>query len=39
VSALSTGILNWTVDSTYSLKTNLHRLAVALADLLRPGAT
>ena len=39
VSALSTGILNWTVDSTYSLQTNLHQLAVALADLLRTGAT
>lgn len=39
VSALSTGILNWTVDGTYSLRTNLHQLAVALADLLRPGAT
>jgi AcrR family transcriptional regulator len=38
VSALSTGIVNWTVDSTYSLKTNLHDLAVALADLLKVSA-
>jgi AcrR family transcriptional regulator len=36
VSALSAGIVNWTLDSTYSLTTNLHQLAVALADLLRP---
>jgi AcrR family transcriptional regulator len=38
VSALSTGIVNWTVDSTYSLRTNLHDLAVALADLLKVSA-
>lgn len=38
VSALSTGIVNWTVDGTYSLKTNLHDLAVALADLLKVSA-
>jgi AcrR family transcriptional regulator len=35
VGALSGGILNWTVDATYSLETNLHNLGVALADLLR----
>ena len=35
VSALSTGILNWATEPTYSLKANLHDLAVALADLLR----
>jgi AcrR family transcriptional regulator len=35
VGALSGGILNWTVDRTYSLETNLHNLAVALAELLR----
>jgi AcrR family transcriptional regulator len=34
VGALSGGILNWTVDGTYSLHTNLHNLGVALADLL-----
>jgi AcrR family transcriptional regulator len=35
VGALSGGIVNWTVDRTYSLETNLHNLGVALADLLR----
>lgn len=34
VGALSGGILNWTVDRTYSLETNLHNLGVALAELL-----
>ncbi|ORA79245.1 TetR/AcrR family transcriptional regulator [Mycobacterium malmoense] len=34
VGALSGGILNWTIDRTYSLKTNLHNLGVALAELL-----
>jgi AcrR family transcriptional regulator len=34
VGALSGGIMNWTVDQTYSLQTNLHNLGVALADLL-----
>jgi AcrR family transcriptional regulator len=34
VGALSGGIVNWTVDRTYSLQTNLHNLGVALADLL-----
>ena len=34
VGALSGGIVNWTVDRTYSLETNLHDLAVALAELL-----
>ena len=37
VGALTGGIVNWTVDKTYSLETGLHDLAVALADLL--GAT
>ena len=34
VGALSGGIVNWTVDRTYSLETNLHNLGVALAELL-----
>ena len=34
VGALSGGIVNWTVDATYSLETNLHSLGVALAELL-----
>jgi AcrR family transcriptional regulator len=34
VGALSGGILNWTVEETYSLETNLHNLGVALAELL-----
>jgi AcrR family transcriptional regulator len=34
VGALSGGIVNWTVDRTYSLTTNLHRVGVALAELL-----
>lgn len=34
VGALSGGILNWTVDQTFSLTTNLHNLAVALSALL-----
>jgi AcrR family transcriptional regulator len=34
VGALTGGIVNWTVDKTYSLPTGLHDLAVALADLL-----
>jgi AcrR family transcriptional regulator len=34
VGALSGGILNWTVDQTYSLQTNLHNLGLALAELL-----
>jgi AcrR family transcriptional regulator len=34
VGALTGGIVNWTVDKTYSLTTGLHDLAVALADLL-----
>ncbi len=34
VGALSGGIVNWTVDRTYSLETNLHNLATALAELL-----
>jgi AcrR family transcriptional regulator len=36
VGALSGGIVNWTVDRTYSLETNLHNLGVALAELLAP---
>lgn len=38
VGALSGGILNWTVDRTYSLDTNLHNLGVALAELLTADA-
>jgi hypothetical protein len=34
VGALTGGIVNWTVDKTYSLESGLHDLAVALADLL-----
>jgi hypothetical protein len=34
VGALSGGIVNWTVDRTYSLETNLHNLGVVLAELL-----
>jgi AcrR family transcriptional regulator len=34
VGALSGGIVNWTVDGTYSLETNLHDLGLALAELL-----
>ena len=34
VGALSGGILNWTLDRTYSLETNLHNLGLALAELL-----
>lgn len=34
VGALTGGIVNWTVDATYSLEAGLHDLAVALADLL-----
>jgi AcrR family transcriptional regulator len=34
VGALSGGIVNWTVDGTYSLEANLHNLGVALAELL-----
>ena len=34
VGALTGGIVNWTVDKTYSLDSGLHDLAVALADLL-----
>ena len=34
VGALTGGIVNWTVDRTYSLETGLHDLGVALSDLL-----
>jgi AcrR family transcriptional regulator len=34
VGALTGGIVNWTVDKTYSLETGLHDLGVALSDLL-----
>jgi AcrR family transcriptional regulator len=37
VGALSGGILNWTLDRTYSLETNLHNLGVALGELLTVG--
>ncbi|MBO0865686.1 MAG: hypothetical protein J2P16_11515, partial [Mycobacterium sp.] len=39
VGALSGGILNWTVDRTYSLPTNLHNLGVVLAELLTVGVS
>ncbi|HUO37269.1 MAG TPA: TetR/AcrR family transcriptional regulator [Mycobacterium sp.] len=35
VGALVGGVVNWTVDRTYSLHSGLHDLAVALADLLQ----
>ena len=35
VGALSGGVVNWTLDATYSLESNLHNLGVALAELLR----
>jgi AcrR family transcriptional regulator len=35
VATLVGGIVNWTIDTTYSLQTGLHELAVALADLLQ----
>lgn len=38
VGALSGGILNWTVDRTFSLETNLHNLGVALTKLLTAPA-
>ena len=38
VGALTGGLVNWTVDKTYSIETGLHDLAVALADLLVGGA-
>ncbi|CAM3255575.1 TetR/AcrR family transcriptional regulator [Mycobacterium colombiense] len=38
VGALSGGILNWTLDRTYSLDTNLHNLGTALAELLTADA-
>jgi hypothetical protein len=38
VGALTGGIVNWTVDTTYSLDTGLHDLAVALVDLLEDAA-
>jgi AcrR family transcriptional regulator len=34
VGALFGGLMNWTNDKTYSLKTGLHDMALALADLL-----
>jgi AcrR family transcriptional regulator len=34
VGALTGGIVNWTVDKTYSLESGLHDLGVALSDLL-----
>ena len=39
VGALSGGILNWTVDRTYSLQTSMHNLGVALAELLAVGVS
>jgi AcrR family transcriptional regulator len=37
VGALVGGIVNWTMDNSYSLDTGLHNIAVALADLLTTG--
>jgi AcrR family transcriptional regulator len=37
VGALVGGIVNWTMDTSYSLDTGLHNIAVALADLLATG--
>ena len=34
VGALTGGIVNWTVDKTYSIESGFHDLAIALADLL-----
>jgi len=34
VGTLTGGIVNWTVDKTYSIESGFHDLAVALADLL-----
>ena len=34
VGALTGGIVNWTVDNTYSLESGLHNLALALSDLM-----
>src|SRR6201986_2810139 len=38
VGALSGGIVNWTVDRTYSLETTLHSLGIELEELLPAGA-
>ncbi|WP_346384519.1 TetR/AcrR family transcriptional regulator [Nocardioides sp.] len=38
VGSLVGGIVNWTVDETYSLTSGLHDLAAAIADLLSAGA-
>jgi AcrR family transcriptional regulator len=38
VGALTGGIVNWTVDKTYSIESGFHALAVALADLLGADA-
>jgi len=39
VGALTGAIVNWRIDATYSLPTNLHDLGVALADLLAAGTS
>jgi AcrR family transcriptional regulator len=39
VGSLIGGIVNWTVDETYSLPSGLHDLAVAIADLLSPSSS
>jgi AcrR family transcriptional regulator len=39
VAALAGGIVNWAVDRTYALETNLHDLGAALADLLAAGTS
>jgi AcrR family transcriptional regulator len=37
VGALFSGLMNWTADKTYPLKTGLHDMAVALTDVLAIG--
>jgi AcrR family transcriptional regulator len=36
VGSLVGGLVNWSADDTYSIRTGLHDVAVALADLLAP---
>ena len=36
VGSLVGGLVNWSADQTYSIRTGLHDVAVALADLLAP---
>ncbi|MEU4332860.1 TetR/AcrR family transcriptional regulator [Nonomuraea dietziae] len=39
VGGLMGGIVNWTADETYAIRSGLHDVAVALADLLTPART